>query len=253
MRKIMRTKQCRRAVLLFAAVCASVSFAGCAFGASDTYAELEVTLANAEGGESPDNPVNISFNGTETAFAIYVALANARKYVSLDLSESSVTGFGSSAYPAGSRWIVSLVLPDNLKKIGGEAFAGWTQLRHIFISDSVTMIGEKAFQDCASLASVLIPESVTAIGEYAFHNCASLAAITIPESVEYIGRDAFSSCDNLNTVAFMGDGAQIADNTVFPSGAKFREAAARSEHSGGGSYMAARGVYVRDGTEWSRK
>lgn len=230
MRKTMGTKQCRRAVLLFAAVCASVSFAGCAFGASDTYAELEVTLANAEGGESPDNPVNISFNGTETAFAIYVALANARKYVNLDLSESSVTGFGSSAYPAGSRWIVSLVLPDNLKKIGGEAFAGWTQLRHIFISDSVTMIGEKSFQDCASLA-----------------------AITIPESVEYIGRDAFSSCDNLNAVAFMGDGAQIADNTVFPSGAKFREAAARSEHSGSGSYMASRGVYVRDGTEWSRK
>lgn len=231
----MEKKQFRQAVLICAAVCTLIILSGCTFDSDSdalhTFAELEAALKDADGGVSPDAPVSISFAGKEEAFAVYAALANARKYVSLDLSKSSVTGFDSSSvYPAGSRWIVSLILPDNLTDIGGEAFAGWTQLRHIFI-----------------------PPSVTAIGEYAFHRCPSIAELTIPESVEYIERDAFSSCGNLNIVTFMGDGTQIADNTVFPSGTKFREAAARSEFSGSSLYIAARGVYLRDGMEWNRE
>lgn len=260
MRKTTEKKQFRQAVLICAAVCTFISLWGCTFDSDSdsdalyTFAELEAALKDADGGVSPDAPVSISFAGKEKAFAVYAALANARKYVSLNLSKSSVTGFDtSSAYPAGSRWIVSLILPDNLTKIGGEAFAGWTQLRHIFIPPSVTAIGEYAFYNCSSLADIQIPESVTTIGEYAFHRCPSIAELTIPESVEYIERDAFSSCGNLNIVTFLGDGTRIADNTVFPGGTKFREAAARLELSGSGSYTAARGVYLRNGAEWSRE
>lgn len=256
MRKTTRIEQFRQAVLICVTVCAFISLSGCTFdSASDSdvlpsFSELK----DADGGISPDAPVNISFAGKEKAFDIYVALANACKYVSLDLSESSVTGFNSSsAYPAGSKWIVSLILPDNLTNIGDEAFAGWMQLRYIFISASVTTIGEYAFYNCSSLADIQIPESVTTIGEYAFHQCTSLVELTIPENVEYIEKDAFSSCSNLNVVTFIGDGTQIADNTVFPNGTKFREMAAHSERFGSGSYMAVHGMYLRNGTEWRRE
>ncbi len=243
-----------------AALCSVIITAGCNTAirtdtdsdAVHSLAKLEAALESAEGGATPDDPVDIAFDGKETASALYAVLAKARRYVNLDLSESSVTGFVASSYLTGSAMIVSLILPYNLDQIGNEAFAGWRQLRQIFIPNSVTMLGDYAFYNCISLGDIAIPDSVTTIGEYAFHNCTSLGDITIPASVEYIDRDAFSSCGNLGSVTFKGDGTCIADNTVFPSGAKFREAAMRSGNPTVGSYMAARGVYLRSGTEWSR-
>lgn len=254
MRKATGIKQFRQSVLICAAVCTFISLSGCTFDSDSDVLYTFSELKDADGGVSPDAPVSISFTGRKKAFDIYVALADACKYVSLDLSESSVTGFNSSsAYPAGSKWIVSLILPDNLTNIDDEAFAGWMQLRYIFISASVTAIGKYAFYNCSSLTDMQIPESVTTIGEYAFYRCTSLVELTISENVEYIEQDAFSSCNNLSVITFIGDGTRIADNTVFPSSTKFREVAARSERFGSGSYMAVRGVYLRNGTEWSRE
>lgn len=217
-----------------------------------TLAKLEAALENAEGGTSPDDPVDIAFDGKGTASEVYEVLKKTRRYVNLDLSESSVTGFVSSSYLTGATMIVSLILPNGLDQIGDEAFAGWTRLRHISIPESVTEIGDKAFDYCTSLDDITIPQFVTTIGEYAFHNCTSLSSITIPESVTYIDRDAFSSCDKLGAVTFKGDDTCLADNTVFPGGAKFREAAMRAGNPNIGSYMAARGEYLRSGTEWNR-
>lgn len=259
MYRIKTIKQYAKKAVVAAVLCAVITMPGCTVdsvpesGVPHTIKEFEAALAAANGGTSPDNPVDIAFDGTERAAAIYEVLANIHKYVNLDLSESSVIGFVLSPYPTGSAMIVSIALPDNLGNIGDEAFAGWTQLRNAVISDSVTTIGKRAFFNCISLASITIPHSVTTLSECAFHNCTELTVIAIPESVEYIGRDAFSSCDKLNTVTFIGDGTILADNTVFPCGAQFREATARTEKYGTGSYMALRGVYMRDETKWSRK
>ncbi|MBD5447326.1 MAG: leucine-rich repeat protein [Treponema sp.] len=243
-----------------AALCAVILTAGCNVTIqSDTDSDalhsltkLKAALESAEGGASPDDPVDIAFDGKETASAVYAVLAEAGKYVNLDLSESSVTDFVSSPYLTGSAMIISLILPNDLAQIGDEAFAGWRQLQSISIPNSVTAIGDYAFYYCTSLKNVTIPDFVTTIGEYAFHNCTLIDNITIPASVEYIDRDAFSSCANLGSVTLKGDGTRVADNTVFPGGAKFREAAMRSGNPGVGSYMAARGVYQRSGTEWIR-
>lgn len=228
----------RATLVMFLLMCATINLTTCTVEMSftsdsdvpHTYKEFQDALANADGGANPNAPVNIAFDGRETMLALYAALGRAGKYVNLDLSESSVTGFGDndSSSPLGMSFIVSILLPNNLARIG-----------------------DNAFESCVHLREVLIPNSVAEIGEYAFYRCLSLANITIPESVEYIDRDAFSQCDSLETVWLIDD-VRIADITVFPGGVKFREAAALSDISEDGSYVAVRGLYQRNGAEWSR-
>lgn len=268
-----------RAAADFVLLCAVICMTACVngndtytgSGAPRTYKAFVQALDEAEGGESPGNPADIAFAGTEDASEIYRALSGAGKYVRLDLSESTVTGFGTGQYLSGQAKIVSLILPYNLEQIVYGAFIGLTQLEEVFIPYSVTKIGEQAFRnctslalvtildsvrtigngafrDCSSLSEIMLPRFATIIGEYAFNGCVSLTEITIPESVEHIGGNAFSSCSNLNTVIFEGSHTVLADHTVFTDGSTFRVAA--TGDSGTGSYVVAEGTYLYDGTKW---
>ena len=101
--------------------------------------------------------------------------------------------------------ITSVILPDGLKHIGAEAFAGCGKLESIIIPDSVTYIGDKAFDYCSSLKSIDIPNSVTHIGDYAFKNCASLKSITLPASWDQTnvftrGNYILAKCYNLESL-----------------------------------------------------
>ena len=62
------------------------------------------------------------------------------------------------------------------------------------IPNSVRSIGREAFAGCTGLKSISIPESVTSIGYSAFLGCSSLTSITIPNSVKSIMPDAFAGC-----------------------------------------------------------
>ena len=70
----------------------------------------------------------------------------------------------------------------------------------IIIPQDVTKIGSYAFYNCSSLSEITIPQSVTTIGERAFDSCSSLTEITIPQNVETIGEYAFAICSSLNTI-----------------------------------------------------
>lgn len=72
-----------------------------------------------------------------------------------------------------------VIIPDNVKHIGGWAFMNCSNLTSVAIPDSVTSIGNVAFSCCSGLTEITIPESVTSIGEYAFRNCSELTSITI--------------------------------------------------------------------------
>ena len=82
--------------------------------------------------------------------------------------------------------ITEVVIPDNVTKIGSEAFSGCESLTSVVIPDSVTEIGNGAFQFCTSLTSVIIPNSVTEISREAFYGCESLTSVVIPDSVTAI-------------------------------------------------------------------
>jgi len=104
-----------------------------------------------------------------------VLYTNSAKYVSLDLSGSTLT---SVPYSGGSG-----------------AFENCRNLTSITLPESVTSIGSEAFRGCGSLTSITIPTSVTSIGLCAFIFCNRLTSVTFaPGSAitkERFGNDAF--------------------------------------------------------------
>ena len=91
----------------------------------------------------------------------------------------------------------TLVIPDEVKRIGKREFYKCGTLTSITIPNSVTSIDEWAFSGCSGLKSITIPDSVTSIDEWAFSGCSGLKSITIPDSVTSIGETTFMGCDQV--------------------------------------------------------
>ena len=112
-------------------------------------------------------------------------------------------------------------IPEGVRYIGGNAFAGQKRLKSITIPSSVeeiygygeefgafaysalesitfaegsqlTTIDSYAFYYCESLKSIDLPNSLTTIGDGAFLECYALESVTLGSSVETIGASAFN-------------------------------------------------------------
>ena len=65
----------------------------------------------------------------------------------------------------------SIVLPEKLQLLGGEAFMGCQYLSgEIRIPSSIVTVPERCFQDCPLITSVVLPKNITTIGADAFTN-----------------------------------------------------------------------------------
>lgn len=98
--------------------------------------------------------------------------------------------------------IISVILPDGLTRIGGNAFA-CCDFSSILIPDSVTSIGEYAFYSCDSLMNVDLPKGLSTIDIGTFIYCDNLRSVTIPISVDSIKSSAFKDC-GINTIYYGG-------------------------------------------------
>lgn len=94
----------------------------------------------------------------------------------------------------------TVVIPDCVSIIGGNAFSDCKTLTGVTIPNSVVRIEEKAFSGCENLTKVIIPDSVVSIGVRAFWLCRNLTNVVIPNSVNNIGEEAFLYCDSLTSV-----------------------------------------------------
>lgn len=100
--------------------------------------------------------------------------------------------------------IKEIVIPDNIKEIGDEAFSDCKNLTSITIPSSVKYIGEFAFLWCVKLKEIRIPTGVKELHHGVFSNCWDLSEVIIPKSVTKIGDEAFYECNNLINVVFLG-------------------------------------------------
>ena len=121
--------------------------------------------------------------------------------------------------------LTSLVLPDKLRKIGGEigggrgAFNGCVNLSgSLIIPEGVEEIGPAAFLNCTSLTGKLVlPSTLKILGskdyyesyhDGVFYGCNFVCELVIPESVEVIGAGTFGNCKNLYGEIRLPDGLQ---------------------------------------------
>ena len=83
-----------------------------------------------------------------------------------------------------------------------------TKLKTLVLPEEVKRIGAREFYKCGTLTSVTIPKSVTSIGESAFL-FSGLTSVTIPDSVTSIASNAFSGCSEIiqteNGVSYVND------------------------------------------------
>jgi hypothetical protein len=155
---------------------------------------------------TPDTPYTIAMNvddltGTDnTPSDVAAVITAAQKYVSLDLSASTLTSIGQMAFFYCSN-LISITIPEGVTSIGRRAFLYCSSLTSVTIPDSVTSIVYGAFWGCDSLSSITIPKGVTDIGPYAFLYCSSLTTIDVASD-----NTTFSSS---NGIVYNKDGSTL--------------------------------------------
>ena len=123
---------------------------------------------------------------------------------------------GIEKWTRGYVFLDSITIPDGVKSIGDNAFAGFNGLMGgVTLPDSLMSIGDRAFSGCAGLTSITIPEGVTSIGDEAFY-LTSLSNVTIPESVTHIGSLAFG-CYYMRSVTIPAGVTSMGRNPFFES------------------------------------
>ncbi len=94
----------------------------------------------------------------------------------------------------------TIVIPENVTKIGEGAFANVSGLKKIVIPGTVKEIARNAFSNNKDIEKVEINNGVERIGDRAFYSCENLQAITLPDSIIDIGIECFRYCYKLDNV-----------------------------------------------------
>lgn len=99
----------------------------------------------------------------------------------------------------------SVTIPDSVKVIGTEAFAGNTSLTAISIGKNVTEIEYGAFKDCTYLSKISFSDKLEKIGNAVFSGNSALKSITLPKNLKTLGSGVFAGCNNLYEIKIPKD------------------------------------------------
>lgn len=125
-----------------------------------------------------------------------------------------------NAFESGA--LVSINLPDSIKKIGDRAFSGCKNLEQINIPSNVVYFGEYVFNGCSALEQVNIPSSILIIKKSLFKDCSSLKNITLPPKIIEIHDSAFYNCNHLKEL-HLSDGLEYIGNNAFGNCSRIQE------------------------------
>jgi len=163
-------------------------------GASQTFTTVAAfeTWLNAQPANTASTAYNVALN-LSSLYGLWTVLQDASKYVSLDLSGSTFTTIGDSAFI--DCYLTGVTIPSSVRTIGERAFAYNDQLTSVTIPSGVTFIGNYAFYD-NRLTSVTIPDSVKTIEYWAFAgNYHQLTSVTFQGVVVNLDETAFGEGD----------------------------------------------------------
>ena len=93
-------------------------------------------------------------------------------------------------------------VPDGIRDVRKEAFAGCGKIRSAVLPEGVRRLGKRCFQGCGRLFSVSLPRSLRKMKKSLFEECASLEEIALPENIRKLPKTAFFECRALREVSF---------------------------------------------------
>ena len=110
----------------------------------------------------------------------------------------------------GNKTIRSIVLPNNLKRIGGQAFSGMQLMfSTLEIPDGVTYIGIGAFgYNDANGVELILPNTIDSIMSSAFYHCQYSCELKLNDNIKYIGGYAFDETSNFYGAFHIPSGLQ---------------------------------------------
>ena len=123
-----------------------------------------------------------------------------------NIEQKTIERYEDDALPSDAfddnKTIRSIVLPNGLKRIGGQAFRQ-TQLMFstLEIPEGVTYIGKMAFcfNDYNGV-ELILPNSIDSIMDAAFYHCHYSCELKLNDHIKYIGGDAFNETPNFHGV-----------------------------------------------------
>ena len=132
------------------------------------------------------------YRTTDGSDYFHIRLTSSNKYVSLNISTSSIiidwgdgtvtTSGKSHTYSSMGDYEIKLTSSSAYKISGyllGSQSENYNLVGDVRLSSNMTELGGSAFSSCYSLSSVTIPSSVTAIGNSAFAYCSSLSFVDL--------------------------------------------------------------------------
>lgn len=166
-------------------------------------------------GKNPAKIKNIKVTGAINESDFSFMRNNMTILQSLNIKEASVS---QNAIPDGAlsdkSTLYYLALPDNLVRIGNNAFGNTKLTGALVLPNTVTEIGDNAF--CGTNAtSLVLPGELLRIGNGAFSGCKYMSGdLALPDKVVYIGENAFNDCKGFsgrlhlpNSLEYVGKGA----------------------------------------------
>ena len=137
------------------------------------------------------------------------AFASMKSLKEVDLSSTSVTSVGTSAF-YNCTSLADIKLPETVTDYGSYSFFA-TPITSMPTNGKITAIGEYAFADCTQLGEFGIPDTCTSIGQYAFRNCRSLKKLVVPQLVTNMGGMMLNGCTGLEelTIPYAGTRKEV--------------------------------------------
>lgn len=158
---------------------------------------LPSTLEYIGGGGAVD--IGGAFDGCN--FTCELKLPNNLKYI------------GHNAFAGNSGYYGTLVLPENLEFIGDFAFSGATNLTgDLKISQGVKSILQYAFQSTGLNGTLQLHDGITGIQPGAFAGTPLKGELVLPKNLTTLGASAFEGCDFSGVLKLPTDIASIGDN-----------------------------------------
>ena len=109
-----------------------------------------------------------------------------------------------------------LVLPPNLKKIGGIAFATMKISKIIFNDELQILKDESNFCNNPYLTGTLtLPKNVARIPKGCFHDCYGITGLVIPANVDVIAENAFEGCNSIGSIVCEGTEPPVLGERAF--------------------------------------